>query len=440
MKKTTNCLNCGSNDISLDIKLGQLKCNHCDSLVLETKYQKEVKNLTELKDKKISKGALKLFKNIGKTTIKCETCGTIMHSRYNDSYTKCRMCGSTKLKTVAKIINNEIEYILPFSSTKEDAMPILKHYIEHRTKNYSKKFLKNFKKENVIPVYIPYPIFDIDYDCETTATGIETLNIHKGNNSDTIKVQSSLVKRKMNVYSKGIYVANEIKTVNNLDELKEAIVAEDSFDTSERIKLTEDCFDDCYILEFNKKNKNKVSTELLETLAHISLNESLIRYDREIHWENTNIKINNITKTYIYLPVWLYFEKKNKFGKTVYQYIAINGRKLTTTKYNKVIDKISSTDAFVSVFILFVLFGFAAKDTVQSLGTFPTFIIIFILATLFSSIYNLLNNSSSRAQELFNERYKHFKSNIKNLKSEDKKIEQYDVKQTSGYLDDIRVS
>ena len=140
------------------------------------------------------------------------------------------------------------------------------------------------------------------------------------------------------------------------------------------------------------------------------------------------------------MPVWLYFEKKNKFGKTVYQYIAINGRKLTTTKYNKVIDKISSTDAFVSVFILFVLFGFAAKDTVQSLGTFPTFIIIFILATLFSSIYNLLNNSSSRAQELFNERYKHFKSNIKNLKSEDKKIEQYDVKPTSGYLDDIRVS
>ena len=46
-------------------------------------------------------------------------------------------------------INNEIEYILPFSSIKEDAMPILKHYIEHRTKNYSKKFLKNFKKENV---------------------------------------------------------------------------------------------------------------------------------------------------------------------------------------------------------------------------------------------------------------------------------------------------
>ncbi|MBQ8535318.1 MAG: hypothetical protein IJ463_06505 [Bacilli bacterium] len=439
MKKTTNCLNCGSNNISLDIKLGQLKCNHCNSLVLEKKYQKQVQNITELKDRKLSKCALNLFKDSKKTIIKCETCGTIMHSRFNDKYTKCRICGSENLISLDKIDNNKVEYILPFSATKEDVMPILKHYIEKRIKHYNRGFVKRFKKENIIPMYIPCEISDIDYDCDIDAIGLETLKIEEYKKSITRTVRSSEIKRKMKVNTKGIYLANKVGIVNDLKKLTESIVFEDIFDTSERVKYSEDCFDDCYILDLNNKVDNDIPIEMIEKIVHRSLNEELMRYDRQIDWNRTDIKINKVKTSYIYLPVWIYIEKVNLFGLDIYQYVAANGRKLTNIKFNKIIDNIYFIDGFFSAIILTLFYGIFGKTIFQSIGLIPTISIILIIATIFGLIYNHKNKNSHRAQLLLNEKYKIFKSDIEILESEDNVIEEYETAQLSGLLNDKRI-
>ena len=334
----TKCPKCGATDISLNNKTGKLRCNFCrfefEPEVVDTKT-----SVSELSGEKIGKGASKIDKTFDSVmTLKCQSCGAeVVINTEEATRARCHWCRNA-LSINEKIPNGAVpDFILPFKITKEQARDSINGFVGKRKFFAHPKFRREFTSENIMGVYFPYMVVDMNAKASFSGEGEHevrsyTVEVGSGDNkheetrydADVYKVE-----RNFDIEIEGLTVeASADKLVNSKEQTNNIINSILPFDTENAVK-----WDANYLAGYTSEKRN-VNVDALKPLvneeakdiARYAANETLRYYDRGVKWKKEELKIKGTNWNSAYLPVWLYSYMQQKGKKNILHYVAVNAR------------------------------------------------------------------------------------------------------------------
>ena len=183
------CPKCGSTDISLNPNTGKLRCNFCRYEFIEEKVTGLEEDISKLEGEVIGSGSKNIVDNTDKNviTLKCESCGAeVVIDSTSKTQSRCHWCRN--ILSINKQVPNGIipDMVLPFNISKEDAEKQIKKFVKERSFFANPIFKKEFTTENIMGVYFPYMIVDINSHMKFCGKGehqTDTYVISDGNRS-----------------------------------------------------------------------------------------------------------------------------------------------------------------------------------------------------------------------------------------------------------------
>ena len=330
------CPKCGATEITPIGEGGKLKCNFCRHEFEGEKVSGLDGNITDLKGKVIGSGAQDIDKSFdGIITIKCTSCGAEVVIDTNEATNaRCHWCRNT-LSVNQKIPNGSVpDVVLPFFIKKEDARLSIEKFVKDRSFFAHPKFKKEFTTENILGVYFPYMIADINAHCKLMGQGEHLIRRYtvKVGDSEHTYYDADLynVEREFDIEIDDLTIEGSsdklnTKNANNTNNVINAIMP---FDMMNAVK-----WDANYLRGYTSEKRDvNISdiTPLAEAqskdVARFAANESLEFYDRGVCWANEYINVKGQQWKSAYLPVWLYSYQEIKNNKKLLHYVAVNGR------------------------------------------------------------------------------------------------------------------
>src|SRR5690625_6763464 len=161
------CPRCGATEIGLNVASGLLRCAFCrhewtgqggaDDLFIN-------QDITTLTGMVIGSGSQNIVASTEDVlTFKCSACGAeVVINTAESTQARCHWCRN-KLSMNQQIANGAVpDVVLPFSLKKEDAVEKIRAFVKKRRTFAHPQFLKEFAPENVMGVYLPYLVVDIN--------------------------------------------------------------------------------------------------------------------------------------------------------------------------------------------------------------------------------------------------------------------------------------
>ncbi len=331
----SKCPKCGSTDIKHNLKNGNLQCNFCRHS-FKAELSNEIDDISQLKGKIVGTGASDIVADSKDLiTFKCTSCGAEVVIDTNESLqARCHWCRNT-LSINQQIPNGAVpDMILPFGIEKEEAKVNIEQFVKKRNFYAHPKFKAEFESNNVIGVYLPYMVVDINANASFNGKGeilIRKYSVGTGEDRRTyydadlyeVKRDFDITIDDLTIESNKdkLDVKNKYKTTNIINSIL-------PFDTENCVK-----WDANYLKGFNSE-KRDVNIEQLDgileaqsiDIAKFKANASLTKYNRGVKWENQKIDITGQKWKATYLPVWLYSYQEIKGSKKVLHYVAVNAR------------------------------------------------------------------------------------------------------------------
>lgn len=334
------CTACGSTDIGFSIQKAKLFCNFCRH-EWNSESAVEAFNLNtpvaELHGVHIGSGSEAIIPDTNQVvTFKCAACGAeVVIDTSNAMQARCHWCRHT-LSVREQIPNGAVpDAILPFSYPKEQAMEQIQKFVDARKFFALRKFKAEFKAENVMGVYLPYMIVDINARMHVRGTGEEEIRRYTVGSDDNKRTVYDAdvyrIARQFDVHVDDLTMesSSEKGNIDNSRNTNNIINSIMPFDTKNIVR-----FDPNYLSGFSSQ-KRDTNIDGLADLAHAQASDigrtlilpSIRKYDRGVRWENEEYDVIGERWISAYLPVWLYsyYEKKSG-GKELLHYIAVNGR------------------------------------------------------------------------------------------------------------------
>lgn len=157
------CQNCSA-ALFFKPKSGMLECDACNTAYWPSQFEEESNAENEMQVDYYS----------------CTACGAELAVNGVESSTFCSYCGQPTVVFDRVSSAKRPEYIIPFSVPKEDAVKLIREYIEKGS--FVPKGIKNFEVERVRGIYIPFWLYNVEYsDCQFLAG-----EVGSGKNSRTV--------------------------------------------------------------------------------------------------------------------------------------------------------------------------------------------------------------------------------------------------------------
>ena len=99
----------------------------------------------------------------------CTACGAQLAVNGVETSTFCSYCGQPTVVFDRVSSAKKPDYIIPFSVSKEEAVGLIRNYIEQGT--FVPKEIKDFEVERVRGIYIPFWLYDVEYEDTQFLTG-----------------------------------------------------------------------------------------------------------------------------------------------------------------------------------------------------------------------------------------------------------------------------
>lgn len=330
------CPKCGATDILLNPKSGKLRCSYCRHEFDPEKItgmEEDIKNLT---GEIMGSGAQNIVADTNNVlTFKCTSCGAEIVVDTNEaSHARCHWCRNV-LSINQQIPNGSIpDVVLPFKLTKDQARAAIERFVGKRKFFANPKFSREFTTENIMGVYFPYMIVDVNSHAKLVGQGEHLVRSYtvKSGNSEEKRYDADLynVEREFDLAIKGLTIESNSDRLNNEDKSKtnNVINAIMPFDTENAVK-----YDSNYMRGYTSEKRNVNVDELKELVkvqskdvARFAANESLKNYDRGVAWSSEEFNVKGQQWKAAYLPVWLYSYLEVKGDKKVLHYVAVNAR------------------------------------------------------------------------------------------------------------------
>ena len=321
----TNCPNCSSNNISLDMKYGKLRCKYCNQLINNKPYIKK----WDMSIKEIQDSVPEIKKpNVEVVTLKCYRCGMESIGDKKMIGSPCPWC-LTELEKENDEGKTIVNRILPFEISKKDAFYKMSSAINKNPKYITKTFIDGFREENVVGLFIPYPMINAEFSCDFDGFGEKLIEKIGSGDNKKYKAKRYRIKRSFDVKATDIHWEDKDEVINDkITFIDNIVTALYPYDVGDSVPFDK-CYLDGFIAESIPKREIRFNDEMNNRLVAVgksAILDDIEEYNRGVNWKKTDIKLKTCDYNHIYLPVWLYAYTETIDNQTTYYYVAVNGR------------------------------------------------------------------------------------------------------------------
>jgi len=334
------CTRCGATEISLNVATGNLRCGFC-------RFEWSADNAMEafglggdigkLEGVVLGSGSSDIIPSTEEVlTFKCSACGAeVVIDTHSSTQARCHWCRNT-LSMNQQVANGAVpDMILPFKTLKETAVASINKFVRKRRFFAHPTFLQEFNAENVMGVYLPYMVVDVNAHATLSGQGehqTRSYTVKNGDNQQT-KYDADLynVVREFDIHVNDLTVESSSERLNqnsshNSNNIINTIMP---FDVENSVR-----YDSNYLAGFTSERRDSNLAELspiahtqAEDVTRHRVNDSLNFYDRGVRWTQEDVDVRGERWVSAYLPVWLYsYQQRRSNGKTFLHYVAVNAR------------------------------------------------------------------------------------------------------------------
>jgi hypothetical protein len=224
------------------------------------------------------------------------------------------------------------DVVLPFQIKKDDAKAEIEKFVGSRKFFAHPQFKEEFCTGNVMGVYLPYMVIDVNARANLAGQGeIETRRYTRGSGKEKETLYDADlydVEREFDIVVDGLTVEAsadklDTKASNKTNNIINSIMP---FDTENSVKWNANYLKG-YTSEKRDTNieqlKPRVQAQAKDISRH-KANDTLKQYDRGVAWKTEDLTVKGEQWKAAYLPVWLYsYHQKNK---NLLHYVAVNAR------------------------------------------------------------------------------------------------------------------
>jgi hypothetical protein len=332
------CPKCGATEIQLRPSAGMLVCLFCRHEWSEARIDETIDNgdLSTLRGTTMGSGATNIDASADTLiTMKCSGCGAdVVVNTAEQTGSRCHWCRHV-LTINEQVPNGAIpDAVLPFKITHKDAMAKIREFAGKRRIFADRAFVRDFKPENVVGVYMPYMVVDGNVSADVAGVGeVKTRQYTRGTgdnketfyDADVYQVQRHV---DFTVDDLTIESSAERAHMNSAINTNNVINTILPFDTENAVK-----WNASYLTGFTSEKRDQdiehlhpVLEDQLLSIARSQVATSVGQYDRGVRWETEGLDVHGTRWVSMYLPVWLYSYYHGKSGNSMVHYIAVNGR------------------------------------------------------------------------------------------------------------------
>lgn len=355
------CPKCGSTDISVNSINGHLRCNFCRYEFELEKITGMQEDISKLTGQVMTSGTQDIVADANDiVTLKCSSCGAeVVIDTASAVQARCHWCRNT-LSINEQIPNGSIpDVVLPFAVSKEDAKSQIEKFVGKRKFFAHPKFTKEFTTENIMGVYFPYMVIDVNAHSTLIGQGEHKVRQYtrKEGDKNVTYYDAELynVERDFDIAIEGLTVESSIDKLDKQakDKTTNVINAIMPFDIENCVK-----YNATYLKGYTSE-KRDTNVEQLKPLAEsqakdiakFAANDTLKDYDRGVAWSTEQITIKGEQWKAAYFPVWLYSYQQEKGDKKILHYVAVNARtKETMGSVPIYMPKLIGISAIVEIF------------------------------------------------------------------------------------------
>ena len=333
----SKCPKCGATDISLNANTGFLRCNFCRHEFEPEKTNEQRTDIHDLKGHTIGSGASDIIADsLDILTFECSSCGAEVVINVNEATQgRCHWCRNT-LSINQQIPNGSIpDMILPFKLTKSQAQKEIEAFVGKRKFFAHPKFIQEFCTNNIMGVYLPYMVIDINAHANFIGEGERLIRRYvsgSGKNARTYyDADLYEVEREFDIIIDDLTIESSSDKLRHgaADKTTNIINAILPFDAENCVKW------DANFLKGYTSEKRDANISQLQGFVHTQAkdiarhkaNEVLMEYDRGVCWSSEQLEIKGNHWKAAYFPIWLYSYQQVKGQQNkILHYVAVNAR------------------------------------------------------------------------------------------------------------------
>ncbi len=329
----TKCPKCGATDISLNAKKGVLRCHFC-RYEFEPEIAEDNIDASTLDRNIISSGASDINEQSAVITLKCESCGAEVVIDTGEAVgARCHWCRNT-LSINRQVPNGAVpDVVLPFNMNNKEAKEHIGRFVDKRKFFAHQKFKKEFSADNIVGVYLPYMVVDVNSHAFFSGEGEHEARCYTVGKDDKKETRYDAevyeVVREFDMAVDDLTViSSKDKADKNSNKTNNIINSILPFDTENCVK-----WDANYIKGFSSEKRDTNPDDLkplverqIRDIARFAANETLDYYDRGVRWDSQTLDMNGSHWKTAYFPVWLYSHYQKKGKKGILHYVAVNAR------------------------------------------------------------------------------------------------------------------
>jgi hypothetical protein len=325
------CSACGSTDVALNPQTGKLHCNFCraDS---ETAIVNAADDISQLTGETVGSGATAIIPDAQVIlTFACSACGASIVVDTNEAVSaRCHWCRH-HLSVNEQIPNGAVpDMVLPFKMEKMAAEGKIREFVEKRQFFAHPTFKREFTTENVMGVYLPYMVVDVNGHANLKGQAEHLVRVHRSKDSNSYDADLYNVEREFDLLVDDLTIESSKERLdqNVLVNTNNVINSIMPFDTENCV-----AWDANYLRGFASEKRDvnveglRVQLDLqVKDVARFKAKETMEFYDRGARWDREDFAVKGTKWKAAYLPIWLYSYLQNEKGVKLLHYCAVNAR------------------------------------------------------------------------------------------------------------------
>ena len=330
------CPKCGATDISLNAQTGLLRCNFCRYEFKPEKVEGLETDIAKLEGEIVGSGTQDIDESSkDMVTIKCTSCGAeVIIDTSDTTQARCHWCRNY-LSINEQIPNGAVpDVVLPFKLKKDEARQEIEKFVKNRKFYAHPKFKQEFTTENIMGVYLPYMVVDVNSHAYFSGQGEHEKRRYTRGSDDNKRTYYDAdlydVEREFDLTIEGLTVESSSDKINKNSSNKTNNIINSimPFDIENCVKYNSN-----YLRGYTSEKRDMDIDDLRQIVdkqskdvARFAANDTLKQYDRGVRWKTENLNVKGKQWKTAYLPVWLYSYQEKKGDKSILHYVAVNAR------------------------------------------------------------------------------------------------------------------
>lgn len=329
----SKCEACGATEVSLNEATGKLRCGYCRREWSQKPAAGELNLEDDFTGVVRGSAARDIVASTDDVvTFKCSACGAeVVIGAEMKFHARCHWCRNT-LSINQQMPNGLIpDMILPFRLSKQDATTKIERFVRKRRFFAHPKFKREFTTENVIGVFLPYMVVDVNAHASLRGVGEVQTRAYGSSKDRRYDADVYQVARRFHMKIRGLTIESSSARRNQNTDVNTNNVINTilPFDVKNCVR-----FDARYTVGFNAERRDTdidalkylVGTQTKDIARH-QANSTLLKYGRGVRWHSETVTTQGQRWMTAYLPVWLYsYYQKKSGGKRLLHYVAVNAR------------------------------------------------------------------------------------------------------------------